>query len=233
MIEVVANGLAVDAVPGPRRGASERPPPALADLIASTAALPRHLCPRQVLGVRMGLHAGELLGLELPRTDRRLLVFVETDGCFADSVSVATGCWLGHRTLRLIDHGKTAATFADTRTGQAVRVWPHLAARLRAPDHAPDAPDRWHAQRDGYQVMPDAELLRAEPVTLELDLVAIVSRPGRRVVCAACGEEVVNEREVVVGDRPRCRGCAGERYYRAAEPFQIASVASIDRLAAR
>ena len=160
----------------------------------------------------MGLHAGELLDLDLPRTDKRLFVFVETDGCLADSVSVATGCWLGHRTLRLIDHGKTAATFVDTASGRAIRIWPHPAARRRALDHVPGAPDRWHAQRDGYQVMPVGELLRAEPVTLALDLAAIVSRHGRRVVCASCDEDVINERAVVVDGRPSCRACAGERY---------------------
>ena len=52
---------------------------------------------------------------ELPQTDKRLYTFVETDGCFADGVMVATGCSLGHRTLRLIDYGKVAATFVDTR----------------------------------------------------------------------------------------------------------------------
>lgn len=200
-----------------RRSPRPSTPPRLAACLAEAATLHRHLCPRQVLGVRMGLYAGELLGIELPRMDKRLLVFVETDGCLADSVSVATGCWLGHRTLRLIDHGKTAATFVDMVTGRAIRVWPHPAARRRALEHVPDAPDRWHAQRDGYQVMPAGELLRAERVTLALDLAAIVSRNGKRVVCASCDEDVINEREVVVGARPYCRSCAGGRYYVPAE----------------
>jgi len=192
------------------------PPPRLAECLVELRALHRHLCPRQVLGVRMGIYAGELLDLELPRRDKRVFVFVETDGCLADSISVATGCWLGHRTLRLIDHGKAAATFADTRTGRAIRIWPHPAARSRASEYAPEAPDRWHAQRDGYQVMPAAELLRAERVDLDIDLTAIISRPGRRIVCAGCDEDIVNEREVVLGGRAYCRGCAGERYYRVA-----------------
>jgi formylmethanofuran dehydrogenase subunit E len=59
-----------------------------------------------VLGVRIGLAAGEALDLDLPRADKRLLMLVETDGCFADGVSVATGCWLGRRTLRLVDYGR-------------------------------------------------------------------------------------------------------------------------------
>ncbi len=48
-----------------------------------------YLCPRQVLGVRMGLHAAELLKVELPRPDKRLFVFVETDGCMTDGVVAA------------------------------------------------------------------------------------------------------------------------------------------------
>ena len=67
----------------------------LTDLLEQTVTLHHHLCPRQVLGVRMGMLAGELLGLELPQTDKRLITFVETDGCFADGVAVATGCTLG------------------------------------------------------------------------------------------------------------------------------------------
>lgn len=162
----------------------------------------------------MAFYAGELLGIELPRTDRRVFAFVETDGCFADSVSVATGCWLGHRTLRLVDHGKVAATLTDTTTGRSVRVWPHPQARVRALDHAADARDRWHAQLRGYQVMPAADLLCTARVTLEIDLRALRSRPGTRVRCAECAEEVINERELVRGGAPLCRGCAGETYYR-------------------
>jgi formylmethanofuran dehydrogenase subunit E len=185
---------------------------ALTEALAKLGPLHDHLCPRQVLGVRMGLYAGELLGLELPRSDKRLFVFVETDGCFADSISIATGCWLGHRTLRLIEHGKTAATFVDVRAGRAVRVWPHRAARQRVADLQPDARSRWHAQRDAYQTMDVSELFCAQPAELMLDLQAIASRPGVRVACTACGEEIANERERLVQGVPYCRGCTGERY---------------------
>ena len=92
----------------------------------------KHLCPRQVLGVRMGQYAGELLRLELPQQDKRLYTFVETDGCFVDGVTVATGCSVGHRTLRLMDQGKVAATFVDMRSGKAVRIWPDAQCRARA-----------------------------------------------------------------------------------------------------
>ena len=49
-----------------------------------------HLCPRQVLGVRIGLAGTHALGIEVPQKKKRLLIFVETDGCFTDGVEVAT-----------------------------------------------------------------------------------------------------------------------------------------------
>ena len=56
----------------------------LQELLDKTAEYHHHLCPRQVLGVRMGMYAGELLGLELPQPRKRLLAIMETDGCGAD-----------------------------------------------------------------------------------------------------------------------------------------------------
>ena len=94
----------------------------LQTLLEISASRHSHLCPRQVLGVRMGMFAGEILGLDLPQLKKRLLTILETDGCFADGVEVATGCTLGHRTLRVEDYGKTAAVFVDTKTGRAARL---------------------------------------------------------------------------------------------------------------
>src|SRR5215203_6520409 len=96
--------------------------PTLDELLESSTALHRHVCPRQVLGIRMGLWAGELLALEVPQQAKRLLAIVETDGCFCDGVAVAANCWVGRRTMRVEDHGKVAATFVDTQTSQAWRI---------------------------------------------------------------------------------------------------------------
>ncbi|MGC4192542.1 MAG: FmdE family protein [Thermomicrobiales bacterium] len=186
----------------------------LEDLLAESAALHDHLCPRQVLGIRMGMYAAKLLHLALPqdRHDKRLLTIVETDGCFADGISVATGCWLGHRTLRCVDHGKIAATMIDTNASNAVRLHPARSARKRAPTYAPDASSRWHAYLIGYQHMPDAELFDAKPVRLAVPVETVVSSPDRRAVCECCGEEVFNGREVVMDGRTICLACAGDIY---------------------
>lgn len=186
----------------------------LAELLRQSSALHRHLCPRQVLGARMGMWAGELLAMELPQPQKRLLTIVETDGCFADGVSVATNCWTGHRTLRVEDYGKVAATFVDTHTGDAWRIAPHPLARTRAAAYAPDARNRWQGMLLGYQVMPVDELLVAQPVVLRVSLDSLISSAGARAVCAECGEEIVNERELLVAGRVLCRGCALGGYCR-------------------
>lgn len=159
------------------------------------------------------MYAAELFGLELPQTNKRLFAFVETDGCFADGVSVATGCWLGRRTLRLMDYGKVAATLVDTTTCRAVRIWPSQKARALAGGYAPEASDRWHQQLEGYQVMPTREMLCASEVALTVSLDAIISRPGVRVICDRCGEEILNEREVVLPAGTFCTSCANGGYY--------------------
>jgi formylmethanofuran dehydrogenase subunit E len=187
---------------------------ALSDLLDESAARHKHLCPRQVLGARMGLLGTHWLGLELPDTDKRLLVVVETDGCFADGVSVATDCTVGARTLRVIDHGKVAAVFVDTKTDRAVRLIPRKTSRTLACEYAPLSRSPWHAQLEAYQIMPDAELFDVQPVELTLSLEKLLSKPGRKASCDQCGEEIINEREVKHGDRTLCRACAGDGYWR-------------------
>jgi len=187
----------------------------LDELLKASATHHSHLCPRQVLGVRMALLAGELLNLDVPRKDKRLLALVETDGCAADGIAAGSGCYVGRRTMRVIDYGKVAATFVDTETEQAVRVVPHASARERSRAYAADEPVRWKAQLRGYQTMPAEELLVASEVTLALSLRKLISKDGCRVLCQMCSEEIINEREVHVGGLVLCRACAGDAYYQA------------------
>jgi formylmethanofuran dehydrogenase subunit E len=172
-----------------------------------------HLCPRQVLGVRIGMFAAELFALDLPQADKRLYAFVETDGCLVDGIAVVTGCSIGRRTMRVIDYGKSAATFVDTVTERTIRITPTRESRTRAIEYAPNAPDRWHAQLAAYQIMPAAVLLCAQAVTLTLSFKQIISQHGLRVVCEQCGEDIINEREVKVDGEILCRACAVGAYY--------------------
>lgn len=61
--------------------------------------------------------------------------------------------------------------------------------------------------------MPSHELFTTQPVSLMLDLEKIISQPGLCVICAGCGEEIMNGREIHRDGENLCRACNGESYY--------------------
>ncbi len=196
-------------------------PDLLAVYMEESAARHHHLCPRQVLGIRMGLYGLLKMGLAdaqyKPRFHnerKHLLTVVETDGCGADGVAIATGCYVGRRTLRVVDFGKMAATLVHTRTGTAVRIVPRPDSRKLAHTYAPDARSRWHAYLHAYQIIPDDLLMTVREVTLTQSIAEILSKPSARVNCEHCGEEILNEREIRQNNHMLCRSCAGAAYYR-------------------
>ena len=64
----------------PTRSETDPPSLELSACFERLATLHRRLCPRQELGVRMGMYAAELLEFDVPRTDKRLFTPIETDG---------------------------------------------------------------------------------------------------------------------------------------------------------
>ena len=191
-------------------------PSDLSELLKQSSARHDHLCPRQVLGVRMGLAGLAAIGVAAPMAHKEVLVFIETDGCFADGIEVATGATVGHRTLRVLDYGKTGATFANTKTGQMLRLAPRLDIRERAQLFAPGVKNKYYAQLKGYRLMPETELFSFKEVTLQPGLEVVLSRPGLRTKCDQCGEEIINARQVCVGTETLCLACAKLGYYRSA-----------------
>ena len=180
-------------------------------LLGEAVAFHGHLCPGQVLGVRMAVAGCREVGLPAPRGGgKRLVVFVEIDRCATDAIEALTGVSLGKGTLRHLDYGKMAATFVDTATGAAVRVSAREDARRLATLWAPGVPDARHAQTTAYGIMPEADLLRIEPVVVDARR---LERRRQRVPCQACGEGITYRREVAVSGRLLCRPCAGEGYY--------------------
>jgi formylmethanofuran dehydrogenase subunit E len=178
-----------------------------------------HLCPGQVLGVRLAQLGSEAVGLPEPRGSKSLIVWVEIDRCGADAVQTVTGCKPGKRTLKLVDHGKLAATFLNTSTGQAVRVVARADSRERAAALYPEL-HRKQAQTLAYRTLPLDELFDTQPVAIELDEFDAPGKPLIRVTCTACKEEVSDFRHVDGDDGPLCRSCAGRPYYRQLQPVE-------------
>jgi formylmethanofuran dehydrogenase subunit E len=185
----------------------------LSDLLKQSSSQHSHLCPRQVLGVRMGLAGLAAIGIQAPMPHKAALVLVESDGCFATGIEVATGAAVGHRTLRVMDIGKIAATFANIETGLTIRLAPQLDVRQRAREYAVEIKKKYYAQLKGYQLMPEKELFSYQEVALDPALETIISRPGLRTKCMHCGEEIINERQMHIAGQVLCRTCAGDSYY--------------------
>jgi formylmethanofuran dehydrogenase subunit E len=185
----------------------------LAEILEKSMQDHDHLCPRQILGARIGMAGMKALGFSEPPTKKHLLVISETDGCFVDGVIAATGCTVGHRTLRVEDYGKVAVTFVDMKTGRAIRIAPKLDIREQASAYIPDEPRHYFAQMQAYLTMPDEKILIIQDVCLNTPIKQIVSRPGIRVNCDVCGEEIMNARELLRDGSILCQTCAGQGYY--------------------
>ncbi len=188
--------------------------PLFSTLLEQCVSRHSSLCPRQVLGVRMGLAGLAALGLVAPVTQKVALVILETDGCFADGIEVSTGTSLGHRTLRIVDLGKVAATFTDLKTRRSIRLAPAPGVRERARLYAPHEQESYTAQLKGYQLMPDAELFTFQEVSLTPTLETILSVPDIRARCCLCNEEIINQREIVMDGMTYCQTCFSGSYYK-------------------
>jgi len=187
-----------------------------AELLEGSVVAHGHLCPGQVVGVRMALLGLRLLGFEAPPTLKqlkKLIVFVEMDRCTGDAVAYVTNVRLGRRSLKYVDYGIMAATFLNLETGRAFRLISTEESRELAGLYAPEEPDRREAQLKAYQVMPDAALFRVQEVEVPLTEYDLPGPTRRKVACAACGQVVRDAREVIREGRPYCRPCATGAYF--------------------
>ena len=185
------------------------------DLLNESAKTHGHLCPGQVLGVRMSMLGLRKIGIEDPKgkDKKSLIVFVEMDRCATDAVQSVTGCSLGHRTMKFLDYGKMAAAYLNLKTNNAVRVVAREDSRERAKNYFPDIEDKYKAQLEAYKIMPDEELFDVMSVKVEIRPEDMPGKPLRRVKCDKCGEHVQDMREIELDGRILCKACAYGTYY--------------------
>lgn len=184
-------------------------------LLDESVKIHGHLCPGQVLGVKMSILGLNRIGISDPKgMDRKkVIVFVEIDRCATDAVQSVTGCSLGHRSLKFFDYGKMAATFLNLHTRQAVRVVAREDSREKSKQYFPKIENKYEAQLEAYKVMSDEELFECMDVTVDLKPEDMPGRPLKRVQCERCGEYVQDMREVVERGETLCRSCASGGYF--------------------
>jgi len=190
------------------------------ELLAASVAAHGHLCPGQIVGVRLAMLGCRLIGFEVPcpyHQLKKLIVFIEMDRCTGDAVAHVTGVKLGRRSLKFMDYGIMAATFINLETGKAFRVISTEAARDLAPLYAPQEPDQRSQQLEAYRVMPDSVLFRVQEVEVALSPYDLPGPTRRKVACARCGQVIRDHREVVQDSLALCRPCAGGAYFKAAK----------------
>jgi formylmethanofuran dehydrogenase subunit E len=184
-------------------------------LLEECGRLHGHLCPGQLLGVRMSLLGCKSIGIDDPKgADRKkLIVWVEIDRCMADAVSAVTGARLGRRSLKFVDYGKVAATFFNSESREAVRVVALDSSRTLADIRFPEVESRKERQMRAYMSAKDNDLFKVERVAVNYRPNDAPGQPTSRVVCDRCGEGINDGREIFRDGKCVCRPCAGESYY--------------------
>jgi formylmethanofuran dehydrogenase subunit E len=185
-------------------------------LLKGSASSHGHLCPGQVVGVRMAQEGCRLIGLDNPRElpqIKKLIVFVEMDRCATDAISFVTGAKLGRRSLKFVDNGIMAATFVNLETGKAFRIVSTEEARHLVEKYAPEIADKREQQLAAYKRMDLETLFTIEEVKVDVNAADMPGPTRFKAVCEKCGQIVRDKREVMKNNQILCRPCALGAYY--------------------
>jgi formylmethanofuran dehydrogenase subunit E len=184
-------------------------------ILEKSTAIHGHICAGQVIGVRMAMLGLKRIGISDPRgLDRKkFYVLVEIDRCATDAIQTVTGCSLGKRSLKWIDHGVMAATFVNLETGQALRITAREESRELSKKYCPEIDDKYQQQLAAYRIMTDEELFTFQKVKVNIPPEDMPGRPMKRIQCQSCGDWVQDCREVEKDGQLLCRSCAHGAYF--------------------
>ena len=182
-----------------------------------------HRCPAMPLGLRAGMKAMEVLGVERSQ-DKELYVISETGkghaaGCFLDGIMFATGCTYGKSNIEKRYWDKMAFTLVDTKKEKAVRVSikPEFFAKaLQSPflemrkKGVPPQDVPWEVLKpllENVLSMPEEQFLNVSEV---FDY-PWSKRPGcfTALPCAICGEFTFEKSLRVKDGKLVCIPCSG------------------------
>ncbi len=195
-------------------------------LLEGSAKAHGHLCPGQVIGVRMAMLGCELIGLDEPSVSpqiKKIIVYVEIDRCATDAIAHVTGVKLGRRSLKFVDNGIMAATFVNLDTNRAFRIVSTEESREMADKYAPDIVDRHLKQLAAYRIMPMDALFTVQQVAVDVPISDMPGPTRFKALCQSCGTLVRDKKEVLKNGLTLCRACAFGAYYRPLAPVETGS----------
>lgn len=170
------------------------------------------LCGGIAIGTKLAMYGMELLGFELNKRHKNLVVFLEIDRCMADAILVVTNCSMGKRALKQMNYGKFAVTFCNMDTGEAIRI---------CDDDANKKSNKKETREElvqRFRETPAEELFKVQKVKI-ID-VPEPQWPGAKhtsTFCSVCGEKVTDDHHLIYGGKPVCISCAKGSYYKLIE----------------
>jgi len=202
----------------------------LPGLLTRTGEVHGHHCVGSTMGVIAAHRAMKELGVVENTGMEHVVAIVETNNCFTDGVQVVTGCTFGNNALIYRDLGKMALTLVK-RDSEGVRLVakPDAGDALRNED--PEASRLYRLVVNERKATPEEEARMIElnrrhcynvlnvPVEeiFEIERVHIsppasYSRLKGSLICAGCGEKVMETRVVEVDGKPYCLSCSGDPF---------------------
>lgn len=165
------------------------------------------LCGGIAIGTKLGMYGLELLGMELNKRHKNLIVILENERCTADGIQTVTKCSMGKRSLKQVYYGKFAATFCNMDTGEAYRVSDADAnKKSKAKETREEMVER-------FRLTPPEELFNVEKVKVNFK---DAQKPGdahTTAWCSVCGEKITDNYHLIRGGKAICKSCAEESYY--------------------
>lgn len=179
-----------------------------------------HSCMGLATGYRVAEAAMKALQ-ENRDVDEEILAIVENDNCSIDAVQYVTGCTVGKGNLIFRDYGKPVYSFVRRSDHKAVRIkalgldenrFPEL-TDLRLKVFSGEATDeereRFKEQSartlEEYLSEPLENIIEVQEITLEVPEKA---RIFNSIICAKCGEKVMEPRARVRDGQVVCIPCA-------------------------
>lgn len=194
------------------------------ELLKGSAKEHGHMCPGQVIGVRMALLGLDLIGLKDPKNTRdikKIIVYVEIDRCATDAISYVTGVKLGRRSLKFKDYGIMAATFINLETNKAYRILSTEKSRDIASKYCTHIIDIHSRQLEAYKVMTLSELFEVTEVEVEIKDSDMPGPSRYKATCEKCGIVVRDGKEVVLNNHIYCNYCADNGYYKVLSNLEV------------
>lgn len=152
-----------------------------------------HECGGLTIGYKASLYAAQLLKLEFS-DDEQVVCISENDACGIDAIQVMLGCSVGKGNLLFHMRGKSAYSFYNRKTGEAVRL-------VLKPTPAGMTKEESYAYMQSKEPQ---DLFEVKEATIRLPEKA---RLFHSYICDCCGESTGANWIRLSGDQKLCLDC--------------------------